>query len=144
MSIDEALAKLTARRRVPFRPARATDLWELQELGAPPSLVAFYAAHEPESVNSGIYTIDEILSSTRHCYPGSIAFPFGYLPIGDNECGDKYLVDLKSPRHRIVILSHETIGVGTTQEEVDAEANEHEVAGDFTEFLEKRAAGQLE
>lgn len=145
----EILNKMAGATGAVFRPAAEADLNLLGRLGLPPSVIEFYAEHEPEDSVHGqarLWTIERMIEENRDLVPGCHVVKFGYVVFastiyGDAYCFDTHHLDARG-MPRIVLISHEVVGEETTAEEAARLAKS--IAVDLREFLEHFAAGDLD
>ena len=125
-----------------FRPATNADLFSLQSLGVPKSIVDFYALHEPSKCAEGqirLWPIKEILQENRDLVPGAYISPFGYVVFATTFCGDTYCFDLNKIDEQtepgIVLISHEVVSDDIDAQEAARLAKP--VENNLFEFLER-------
>ena len=131
-----------------FQPASPNALNQLRSLGAPESVVAFYAEYEPEDMMEGsvrLTSIEGMMIENQQAVPGYRVQPHGYIVFATSDCGDGYCFDTNridaEGRPCIVIASHETAEDIETAEQ--AAAMVQMVAPHLLSFLERMLDGNM-
>ncbi len=120
-------------------PARLSPSWLIEFLTTIPIVGTEFSLDEEDDpsergVDMRFLAIEQIVDEATACYPGIVAHPLGYLPIGSclTGSGDYYYLDLrkKSTDPRLVRLPHDGVS-GNTYRESEIEL----VAKRFSDFI---------
>ena len=91
----EELEQLTG---VSYGKAKGWNLRILEFIGAPPKIVSFYAAYNPEDMIEGsvrFHTLAHVLEENFLLFPGMALRKKGYIVFATTLCGDAYCFDLE-------------------------------------------------
>jgi len=135
--------------KVGFGPAEKIDLFYLESLHIPESVLNFYRFAEPDDVveirDARIWPISVLKLENEKMEPGSIIFPLGYFVIGTTIFGDCYCLNLNQPSRKtepsVIIAYHDRQNHHPTGESILE--NMKTVAKTFSEFLTLFSKGKL-
>ena len=132
-----------------FHPAEPASLEQLDQMGIPSHIKAFYAAAEPREIleSEGVFLLPvwKIVDAMTYTAPGIAARKYGSVVIATTVSGDAYGLATdeadRSGEMPVYLINHERV-TETASRQLMAQ-NRHHITRSFRDFLKRFIDGTL-